>query len=140
MGKASARSISADRVGTFTRNRTVTESIKQDALAANLVGSVRIKDSLILKASLGVGHVWQKSRGQATGQTFNSLGQSVASDAESRSHSSTQWAPVMGLGAGYQINEDWQVNLNWRRFTDLKPDMLGRMDIDLFTLGVQYRF
>jgi len=140
MGKVSARSTSSDTVDTSTRKRTITERVDQDALAANLTARWLVKDTFVLKASVGLGLVRQKSKGQADGQTLDASGQNVVSDSESKSFSSREWAPVLGLGAGYQINEGWQLQMNWRRVANLNPDVLGTMDVDIFTFGLQYRF
>lgn len=64
----------------------------------------------------------------------------VTTENENPSNSSREWAPVIGFGTGYQLNPDWQLQLNWRRIVGTEPGVLGKQDLDLLTAGLQFGF
>lgn len=50
------------------------------------------------------------------------------------------WAPLLGVGVRYQLNDHWQAGLRYRRIFGAKADVLDEYDLDLFTAGVSYQF
>lgn len=141
LGEFSATSHTTDtRRADITRTRSITETSEQQGLALNAVGLYPINNQWSLRGQLGLVWLDQTATGSARGQSVNAAGTVIATESEGFSKSNKEWAPVIGLGTGYQLNPDWQLQLNWRRIIGTEPGILGEQDLDLLTAGLKYSF
>ena len=140
-GEFSASSYTRDtNTQAVTRTRHIKETAKQQGLGLSAVGLYPVNDQWSLSGQLGLVWLDQTATGSARGQSVNAAGTVIATENESFRRSNNEWAPMVGLGAGYQLHSHWQVQLNWRRMLGTEPGLLGKQDIDLLTAGVRYRF
>lgn len=141
LGQVSATSHTTDTTSSdITRTRSIQETSEQRGLLFSAVGSYPINEQWQLKGHLGLVWLDQTATGLANGQSVNAVGTVVATDNENASKSNKEWAPVIGLGTGYQLNPDWQLQLNWRQVIGTEPGVLGEQDLDLLTAGLQFGF
>lgn len=123
-----------------TRTRTIQETSEQRGLLFSAVGQYPVNDQWQLKGHLGLIWLDQTAIGSAEGESINAAGTVVATESESSSRSDKEWAPVVGIGTGYQFTANWEAQVNWRRIIGTEPEVLGEQDLDLLTAGLQYRF
>lgn len=141
LGEVSATSRTTDITGSdITRTRAVQETAEQRGLLFSVVGQYSVSAQWQLKGHLGLVWLDQTATGSAEGESINAAGTVVDTESQYVRKSNQEWAPVIGVGTGYQLNPDWQVQLNWRRIIGTEPGVLGKQDLDLFTAGLQYRF
>jgi OOP family OmpA-OmpF porin len=48
--------------------------------------------------------------------------------------------PKFGLGLRYEIARNASLRLEWERYTDVGNDSTGEIDVDLYSVGMQWRF
>ena len=141
LGEFSATSNTTDTNSSgVTRTRSIQETSEQRGLLFSAVGQYPVNDQWQLKGHLGLVWLDQTASGSARGQSVNAAGTVIATEREGSSKSNKEWAPVIGLGTGYQLNPDWQLQLNWRRIIGTEPGVLGEQDLDLLTAGLSIRF
>lgn len=49
-------------------------------------------------------------------------------------------SPLLGVGASYAINRNWDARVEWDRYFRVGDSSTGRGDIDRYVVGVTYRF
>lgn len=141
LGEFSASSHTSDtNAQAITRTRHIKETAEQQGLGLSAVGLYPINDQWSLSGQLGLVWLDQTAKGLARGQSVNAVGTVIATESEGSSKSNKEWAPLIGLGTSYQLNPNWQVQLNWRRVMGTEPGVLGKQDINLLTAGLRYRF
>ena len=69
-----------------------------------------------------------------------SLNASGPAAAASGSVSSTDWKANYGVGAMYSVNPKLGLRLEWERFHDLGNGPAGQGNVDLWSVGVAYKF
>jgi len=140
-GSLSATSKTTDTTGAgVTRYRTVTEKTEQQGLVLNAVGRYALNPQWSLKGTLGVAWLDQTAEGHAKGRSETATGTLVSTEEERSKKSSQTWVPVLGIGAGYQLNKTWLLELNWKRFEKSDPGLLGDQDLGLVSFGVNRTF
>ncbi|OPX55029.1 Outer membrane protein beta-barrel domain-containing protein [Oceanospirillum multiglobuliferum] len=141
LGEVSATSNTTDTSSTgITRTRTIKETAEQNGVLLSAIGQYSVNDHWRLKAQLGFAWLKQTASGSANGQSVNAAGTVLATESESFSKSNNERVAVVGLGVGYQLKPDWQLQLNWRRVMGTEPGVLGKQDLDLLTAGVRVSF
>lgn len=141
LGEFSAQSDTSDTTSTgFNRQRHIKESLDVSGLNFSGVGRLPMTSSLSLEGLAGFAWLKQKGTGKAWGQTFNEAGEAVRTQYQRAHDDRNDWAPLLGVGVRYQLNDHWQAGLRYRRLFDAKADMLDEYDLDLFTAGVSYQF
>jgi len=103
---------------------------KADGWNIALVGSVPVGQNLSLFAKLGMIDAKVKVNVSATGP-----GGAAAGSADD-----TSWKGNYGIGASYALSDKWAVRAEYERFNDLGDSNTGKGDVDLFSVGVVFKF
>lgn len=109
---------------------TVEATFKADNWNAFAVGIVPVADGFELFGKAGLGY-WQADLG-VTGTFAGRTAKAVES---------TGTSPIAGLGGKYDFSPAWGLRFEWERYFNIgKESESGRTDIDLWSIGLQYRF
>jgi OmpA-OmpF porin, OOP family len=110
----------------------VTASASFEVTAWELVGigSFPVMDRLSLYGKLGVYRAETEARGTA----------SVPGITATTNEKDTNSDVTFGFGARYDITRNLGVRAEWQRYRKVGGDDTGEADIDLFSLGLMYRF
>lgn len=77
--------------------------------------------------------------GVVRAETKQSLSLYVAGEGGSDSSKKTRTTGHYGLGGAYNLTKDVSVRLEWERFNQLgSDDLMGKANVDLFSLGIAY--
>jgi OmpA-OmpF porin, OOP family len=109
---------------------TVQGTFKTDDWNAFVVGIAPLSEQFELFAKAGFGY-W-RTKLSASG-TFSGSGAHGA-DASGTSG-------IAGLGGRYEFTPMWSLRVEWERFFKVGDEAVsGQSDLDLWSVGVQYRF
>jgi OmpA-OmpF porin, OOP family len=109
---------------------TVDGTFKADDWNAFAIGIVPLTDEFELFGKAGLGY-WQADLA-VTGTFAGRTAQAAESSGTS---------PIAGLGGKYDFSPAWGLRFEWERYFKVGKDTeSGQTDIDLWSIGLQYRF
>jgi len=110
---------------------TLNVDVKSSGWNLAAVGILPLNEQFSLFGKLGAIHATTKLGAQGTGV--------VSGWAEPGKESG--WSANYGLGASYNINKQVAIRAEYERFDSLGGDNVGgKSDVDLFSVGVAYKF
>ncbi len=119
----------------FTANTTpagtLTGDVRTRGLGVDLVGTLPLGDRFFVLGRVGVAHA-------RTSGNFSSTG-AVSMPYASTSTSANNTGIKFGAGVGWRFNEAWSLRAEAERFR-MRDGVGNKGDIDLFSIGVVYRF
>ena len=111
-------------LGKFDFNSTVNGTYKATGVGLSAVGIIPIEDNFSLYGKAGA----------FSGKT------ELSASAPASDRSERETVPTFGLGASYDFGDNVVGKLEWNRYQNLGDASTGEGDVDLYTLGVGYRF
>jgi len=107
------------------------EKIKVDGFDISAVGTLPVGQGFALLGKVGA--FFSKTKVNATASTALA---SASDDAKA-----TETNLLAGLGVQYSINKNLAIRAEWERFFNVGDnDTTGEGDVDLYSLGLNYRF
>lgn len=128
LGKFSAtRNVTAPAVGSVTGN------VKTNGWNVDVVGLLPLQNNFTLYGKVGAFFSTTKTSLSTSGAVVLAAG---TDPNRKKSETNVKW----GLGAEYDFSKTTALRAEWERFENVGDNRTGESDVDLLSVGLQFRF